>query len=74
MNYLVMKAINYGYSRFTQWLCGKVNRIDSIQNETYDNLASPIGITQNVPGALRALSLDDASQRNLPIAVGTNPI
>jgi hypothetical protein len=53
-------------SRFTQWLWGKTNSIDSIQNETYDNLACPTGVTQNLTDALRALSLDDASQRNLP--------
>ena len=45
---------------------GKTNRLDSIQNETYDNLACPTGVTQNLPHALRALSLDDASQRNVP--------
>ena len=33
-----------------------------------NNLACPSAITQNLPGALRALSLDDASQRNLSIA------
>jgi len=42
---------------------GKTNRLDSIQNETYDNLACLTGVTQNLPDALRALSLDDASQR-----------
>ena len=67
MNYHLMKATkneddkDMVISGFTRWLCGEVHRIDSIQNETYDNLACPSGITQDPPGALRALSLDDAS-------------
>jgi hypothetical protein len=64
--YHVTKATNVVISRFTQWLWGKTNRIESIQNETYDNLACPSGITRTLPGALPAFSLDDASQSNLP--------